>query len=90
MQNLLGIRRKFFLKSSHDATPFLLHSLYNLHEHTVSKGDIMGEKPKEPIDNEWLSLMLTAKNMNLTKEEIRAFIRQNANKSETKKDIKKE
>ncbi len=44
----------------------------------------MCKKTKATIDKEWLSLMLTAKNMNLTTEEIREFIRNNANKTKQK------
>lgn len=41
---------------------------------------------KAPFDKEWVTLMLIAKNMNLTKEEIRAFIRQTANKTKQNKE----
>lgn len=84
MENLLAMSRKIFFSSRHGATIFLERSLYNRHGITESKGDYMYKKKKATIDKEWLSLMLTAKNMNLTTEEIREFIRNNANKTKQK------
>jgi len=52
----------------------------------VLKGDNMQTDTKAPFDKEWVTLMLIAKNMNLTKEEIRAFIRQTANKTKQNKE----
>lgn len=86
MENLLAIRRKIFLCSGHDATLFLFCSFYNQLVIIDLKGDYMQTDTKAPIDKEWVSLMLIAKNMNLTTEEIRAFIRQTANKTKQKKE----
>lgn len=46
----------------------------------------MRTNTEAPIDKEWISLMLIAKSMNLTTEEIRTFIRQTANKTKQKKE----
>lgn len=47
----------------------------------------MNAKTKE-IDQEWISLMLTAKKMNITPEEIRHFIHQASNSVTKKKTIR--
>lgn len=90
MQNFLVMSRKIFICSSHAATIFLKSPLYNRHGIIDLKGDYMYKNKKATIDKEWLSLMQTAKNMNLTKEEIREFIRKNANKTKQKKNKKGE
>jgi len=87
MQNLLAMRRKIFICFVYVATRFLSCTFYNSDCKLRSeRGDNMQTDTKAPFDKEWVTLMLIAKNMNLTKEEIRAFIRQTANKTKQNKE----